>query len=89
MPFLGNKFLQIWMEFMKDVPDTNEEKLYLSRWVDEIKLQASVRSIRDGLASLVQYNEILTIYLQMETMCKHCKRRVWYGGCLFVCQGKL
>ncbi|XP_046407167.1 neprilysin-1-like isoform X2 [Ischnura elegans] len=32
MPYLGNKFLQIWMEFRKDVPDMNEDKLYLSRW---------------------------------------------------------
>ncbi|XP_059472618.1 neprilysin-1-like [Neocloeon triangulifer] len=32
MPYLGNKFLQIWIEFRKDVPDANEDKLYLSRW---------------------------------------------------------
>ncbi|CAG7723309.1 unnamed protein product [Allacma fusca] len=34
LPYLGNKFLQIWMEFMKDVPQSNanEERLHLSRW---------------------------------------------------------
>ncbi|OXA58659.1 Membrane metallo-endopeptidase-like 1 [Folsomia candida] len=49
MPFLGNKFLQIWSEFMKDVPDTNEEKLYLSRW----KYCANI--VNDGFGLTVAY----------------------------------